>query len=75
MGGDHGNHTSCSEDETLSTRLLDGVRCFLLDLDLIPVNQRVLPHTAAQDSGKLLLCFCKRRISFPVVPVDDRKLE
>lgn len=75
MGGDHGYHTSRSEDETLPPRLLDGVRCFLLDLNLIPVNQRVLSHATAHDSWILLLCFCKGRMGFAVMPVDDRKLE
>lgn len=75
MGSDDRDNAARAEDETFSICLLDGIRCFLLYLSRILVDQRVLPHTPAHHSRKLLLCFCKGGKSFTVVPVDDGELE
>ena len=75
MGSDDRDNASRAEDETFSTCLLDGIRCFLPNLGRILVDQRVLPHTPAHHSRKLLLCFCKGGKGFTVVPVDNWELE
>lgn len=74
MRRDNWDDTSGPEHEAFALRLLDGVRRLFLDLSLIPVNQRILPHATARYPCKKLLRFEKRRICFPVMPIYDLKL-
>ena len=75
MGGDHGNYTAGSEDESLPTRLLDRICRFILDLALISIDQRVLPDATAHHSCEKILCLGKGRECFAVVPIDNLKFK
>src|SRR6266487_5411026 len=73
MRGNHRNHTSRSKQESFTTRLLDGIRRFSLDLGPIPIHQRVLYHASAHRAPEKILCLHERRIGFAVMPIDNLK--
>ena len=75
MRGDHRDNAAGSQNETFSVCLLDGIRRFIPDLSLIPVHERILSHAATEDARKKILRLRQGRKRFPIMPIDNLKLE